>query len=164
MNTNVLLDLLENNARLTSRDLADILLQEETEDKEEIQRLEDEKIICGYHTVINYNRALKNEKVMAFIEVDCVPQRHKGYDKTAMKIANYPEIDTMYLLSGDCDFLCLVQGRTMFEVARFVSDKIACVEDVRSTKTLFVLKQYKTNGIIMKDAENDEPNRLVVTP
>ena len=81
MNTNVLLDLLENNARLTSRDLADILLEEETEVKEEIQRLEDEKIICGYHTVINYNRALKNEKVMAFIEVDCVPQRHKGYDK-----------------------------------------------------------------------------------
>lgn len=101
---------------------------------------------------------------MAFIEVDCTPQRHKGYDKTAMKIANYPEIDTMYLLSGDCDFLCLVQGKTMFEVARFVSDKIACVEDVRATKTLFVLKQYKQNGIVMKDEEDVESTRLVVTP
>ncbi|EOS60539.1 hypothetical protein C815_01210 [Firmicutes bacterium M10-2] len=164
MNSNGLLDLLENNARLTYQDLADILQEDETEIKKEIKHLEDERIICGYHTVINYNKALRNEKVMAFIEVDCTPQRHKGYDKTAMKIANYPEIDTMYLLSGDCDFLCLVQGKTMFEVARFVSDKIACVEDVRSTKTLFVLKQYKSNGIIMKDADPQETNRLVVTP
>ncbi len=164
MNSNGLLDLLENNARLTYQDLADILQEDETEIKKEIKHLEDERIICGYHTVINYNKALRNEKVMAFIEVDCTPQRHKGYDKTAMKIANYPEIDTMYLLSGDCDFLCLVQGKTMFEVARFVSDKIACVEDVRSTKTLFVLKQYKSNGIIMKDADPQEANRLVVTP
>ncbi|WP_297052701.1 Lrp/AsnC family transcriptional regulator [uncultured Dubosiella sp.] len=164
MNSNTLLDLLENNARLSSQDLADILQEDEKEIKQEIKKLEEEKIICGYHTVINYNRALKNEKVMAFIEVDCVPQRHTGYDKTAMKIANYPEIDTMYLLSGDCDFLCLVQGKTMFEVARFVSDKIACVEDVRSTKTLFVLKQYKTSGIIMKDEELEESSRLVVTP
>ncbi len=164
MNTNILLELLENNARLTTQDLADILHEDEALIKSEIQQLENEKIICGYHTVINYNKALKNEKVMAFIEVDCTPQRHKGYDKTAMKIANYPEIDTMYLLSGDCDFLCLVQGKTMFEVARFVSDKIACVEDVRATKTLFVLKQYKQNGIVMKDEEDVESTRLVVTP
>jgi len=105
MNTNILLELLENNARLTTQDLADILHEDEALIKSEIQQLEKEKIICGYHTVINYNKALKNEKVMAFIEVDCTPQRHKGYDKTAMKIANYPEIDTMYLLSGDCDFI-----------------------------------------------------------
>ena len=164
MNTNILLELLENNARLTTQDLADILHEDEALIKSEIQQLEKEKIIFGYHTVINYNKALKNEKVMAFIEVDCTPQRHKGYDKTAMKIANYPEIDTMYLLSGDCDFLCLVQGKTMFEVARFVSDKIACVEDVRATKTLFVLKQYKQNGIVMKDEEDVESTRLVVTP
>ena len=164
MNPNILLELLENNARLTTQDLADILHEDEALIKSEIQQLEKEKIICGYHTVINYNKALKNEKVMAFIEVDCTPQRHKGYDKTAMKIANYPEIDTMYLLSGDCDFLCLVQGKTMFEVARFVSDKIACVEDVRATKTLFVLKQYKQNGIVMKDEEDVESTRLVVTP
>ncbi len=158
MNTNILLELLENNARLTTQDLADILHEDEALIKSEIQQLEKEKIICGYHTVINYNKALKNEKVMAFIEVDCTPQRHKGYDKTAMKIANYPEIDTMYLLSGDCDFLCLVQGKTMFEVARFVSDKIACVEDVRATKTLFVLKQYKQNGIVMKMKKMSNPH------
>lgn len=164
MNQSKLLDLLESDARLTSQDLADILNEDKDEVAKEIKKLEDEKIICGYHTVINYNKALRDEKVLAYIEVDCIPQRNKGYDKTASLIANYPEVDTMYLLSGDCDFLCLVQGKTMFEVARFVSDKIACVEDVRSTKTLFVLKQYKQSGIVIVDQEKEEQYRLVVTP
>lgn len=164
MNQSRLLDLLENNARLTSQDLADILDEDKDEVSNEIKKLEEERIICGYHTVINYNKALRDEKVLAYIEVDCTPQRNQGYDKTAQLIANYPEVDTMYLLSGDCDFLCLVQGKTMFEVARFVSDKIACVEDVRSTKTLFVLKQYKQNGIVMLDKKKEEQDRLVVTP
>lgn len=101
---------------------------------------------------------------MAYIEVSCSPTRNRGYDKTAMTIANYPEVTTMYLLSGDCDFLCLVEGKTMFEVARFVSDKIACVEDVISTKTLFVLKQYKSSGILTESLKNDDNDRLVVTP
>lgn len=164
MNTNALLDLLEKDARLTAQDLADILDEEKDNVAREIGRLEDENVICGYHTVINYNRGLKDEKVMAFIEVDCTPTRDRGYDKTARLIANYPEISTMYLLSGDCDFLCLVEGKTMFEVARFISDKIACVEDVRSTKTLFVLKEYKKNGIVMQDEDSIVSERLVMTP
>lgn len=164
MNRGKILDLLENDARLSSQDLADILNEDKEQIASEIKKLEDEKIICGYHTVINYNKALRDEKVLAYIEVDCTPQRNQGYDKTAQLIANYPEVDTMYLLSGDCDFLCLVQGKTMFEVARFVSDKIACVEDVRSTKTLFVLKQYKQSGIVMVDKQKSEQDRLVVTP
>ena len=157
MNQSLILDLLENNARLTSQDLADILNEDEASIKSEIQSLEKNKIIY-------YNKALKDQKVLAYIEVSCTPTRNRGYDKTAALIANYPEVDTMYLLSGDCDFLCLVQGKTMFEVARFVSDKIACVEDVRSTKTLFVLKQYKQSGIVMIDKPEDKESRLVVTP
>ena len=152
MNQSLILDLLENNARLTSQDLADILNEDEASIKSEIQSLE------------KNNKALKDQKVLAYIEVSCTPTRNRGYDKTAALIANYPEVDTMYLLSGDCDFLCLVQGKTMFEVARFVSDKIACVEDVRSTKTLFVLKQYKQSGIVMIDKPEDKESRLVVTP
>ncbi|MCF0106824.1 MAG: Lrp/AsnC family transcriptional regulator [Holdemanella sp.] len=161
---NNILNLLENDARLTSQDLADVLNEDENEIKKIVKQLEDEKIICGYHTVINYNKALRDQKVMAYIEVSCTPQRNKGYDKTAQLIANYPEVDTMYLLSGDCDFLCLVQGKTMFEVARFVSDKIACVESVLGTKTLFVLKQYKQSGIVMNEPVQDDQDRLVVTP
>ena len=164
MNQGTILDLLENNARLTSQDLADILNEDKDTIAKQIEQLEKDKIICGYHTVINYNKAQKDQKVMAYIEVNCTPQRNQGYDKTALLIAKYPEVETMYLLSGDCDFLCLVSGKTMFEVARFVSDNIACVENVQSTKTLFVLKQYKQSGLLMQDEVQPEEPRLVVTP
>lgn len=164
MNQNRILDLLENDARLNAQDLADILNEDKSEIEKEIKSLEDKKIICGYHTVINYNKAQRDQKVMAYIEVDCSPQRNQGYDKTALQIANYPEVNSMYLLSGNCDFLCLVEGKTMFEVARFVSDKIACVENVISTKTLFVLKQYKQSGILTASKKDDDTSRLVVTP
>ena len=91
MNQNQLLDLLEKDARLRPQDLADILNEDVDDVSNEIKELEDKKIICGYHTVINYNRAQRNEKVMAYIEVSCSPQRNRGYDQTAMLIANYPE-------------------------------------------------------------------------
>lgn len=148
MNEQLILELLEKDARLNARDLADILQEEEADVAAAVREMEQNKIICGYHTVINYNKVLRDQKVMAFIEVDITPQRDKGYDYTAGLIANYPEVDSMYLITGDSDFICLVEGKTMFEVARFVSDKIACIKDVRSTKTLFVLKQYKQSGIM----------------
>ena len=78
MNQPAILDLLENNARLTSQDLADILNEDKETVEAEIQKLENEKIICGYHTVINYNKALRDQKVMAYIEVNCTPQRNQG--------------------------------------------------------------------------------------
>ena len=142
MNQGTILDLLENNARLTSQDLADILNEDKDTIAKQIEQLEKDKIICGYHTVINYNKAQKDQKVMAYIEVNCTPQRNQGYDKTALLIAKYPEVETMYLLSGDCDFLCLVSGKTMFEVARFVSDKIACVENVQSLAHRIILISF----------------------
>ena len=163
MNQLKLLELLEKDARLNAQDLADILNEDKQDVENEIKQLEKDQIICGYHTVINYNKGLRDQKVMAFIEVDCSPTRDSGYDRTAMMIANYPEVNTMYLLSGECDFLCLIEGKTMFEVARFVSDKIACVENVISTKTLFVLKQYKTNGIVVDNFKEEETDRMVVS-
>lgn len=164
MNEQLILDLLEKDARLNARDLADIINEEESEIKDSIRRMEEEKIICGYHTVINYNKVQRDQKVMAYIEVDVRPQRDKGYDYTANLIANYPEVDSMYLITGDFDFICLVEGKTMFEVARFVSDKIACIKDVHSTKTLFVLKQYKQSGILTGAGPDDnKEDRLVVS-
>ena len=163
MNQLKLLELLEKDARLNAQDLADILNEDKQDVENEIKQVEKDQIICGYHTVINYNKGLRDQKVMAFIEVDCSPTRDSGYDRTAMMIANYPEVNTMYLLSGECDFLCLIEGKTMFEVARFVSDKIACVENVISTKTLFVLKQYKTNGIVVDNFKEEETDRMVVS-
>lgn len=159
-----ILELLEKDARLTARDLADILHEEESEVQSAITAMEDDKIICGYHTVINYNKVLKDQMIMAFIEVGVRPMKDKGYDFTANRIASYPEVDSMYLITGDNDFICLVQGKTMFEVCRFVSDKIACIEDVQSTKTLFVLKQYKQSGIKTgAGRQSSEEDRLVVS-
>lgn len=164
MDIQEILSLLEKDARLTPRDLADILSEDEMAVSEEIRELEKNKIICGYHTVINYNKVLRDQIVMAFIEVDIKPQRDKGYDYTANLIANYPEVDSMYLITGDSDFICLVQGKSMFEVARFVSDKIACIQDVNSTKTLFVLKQYKQSGLLTGDGRQEiTEDRLVVS-
>lgn len=164
MDQQKILELLEKDARLTSQDLADILNEDAGEVEGLVRSLENDKIICGYHTVINYNKVLRDELCMAFIEVDVQPQRDKGYDYTANLIANYPEVDSLYLITGDSDFIVLVQGRTMFEVARFVSDKIACIEDVQGTKTLFVLKQYKQSGILTgAGEETNEDSRLVVS-
>lgn len=101
---------------------------------------------------------------MAIIEVGVTPQRDYGYDKIARTIARYPEVDTMYLLSGKSEFMCMVYGKSMYDVASFVADKIACIDAVKSTVTLFVLKQYKESGIILEDERKHNGERLVVTP
>ena len=163
MDENLLLSLIENNAKMEVVDLAATLNETEENVDKTIKDLEKNKTIYGYHTLINWDKT-NHDVCTAVIQVNAKPERDYGYDRIAKKIYNFPEVDTMYLLSGDCDFLCLVQGKTMFEVARFVSDKIACVEDVRSTKTLFVLKQYKQSGIVMIDKPEDKESRLVVTP
>ena len=164
MNYQSILELLEKDARLNTRDLADILQENESDVKDAVRKLEDEKIICGYHTVINYNKVQKDQKILAFIEIGVRPMKDKGYDYTANRIAGYPEINSMYLITGDKDFICLVEGKTMFEVCSFVSDKIACIEDVQSTKTLFVLKQYKQSGIMTGAGRPDrKEDRLVVS-
>ena len=163
-NDQSILELLENDARLDARDLADILGEDETTVASSVRRMEDERIICGYHTVINYNKVLRDERIMAFIEVDVTPMKDRGYDHTAALLAKYPEIDSLYLITGDNDFICLVQGRTMFEVCQFVADRIAVMENVRSTKTLFVLKQYKQSGVLTGGGRaSDGEGRLVVS-
>ena len=159
-----LLSLLETNARLSVRDLSDILLEEEENIIQRMDSLEKRKIICGYHTVINWDKASRGRKVMAIIEVGVTPQRDYGYDKIARTIARYPEVDTMYLLSGKSEFMCMVYGKSMYDVASFVADKIACIDAVKSTVTLFVLKQYKESGIILEDERKHNGERLVVTP
>lgn len=110
-NDQAILELLENDARLDARDLADILGEEAQEVQQAVRRMEEQKIICGYHTVINYNKVLRDERIMAFIEVDVSPMKDKGYDHTAALLAKYPEIDSLYLITGDNDFICWCKAR-----------------------------------------------------
>ena len=162
MNTELLLSLLETNARYSTRDLADVLLEDEDSVIHTMSDLEKKKIICGYHTIINWDKTNK-EKVMALIEVGVTPERDYGYDKIAKNIYRYPEVDTMYLMSGKSEFIVIIYGKTMQEVSNFVGTKLAPTQNVVSTSTFFVLKEYKVNGVIF-DEEEKHNERLVVTP
>ena len=163
MEERILLSLLEKNARREVRDLADILQESEENIMETMTQLEKEKVINGYHTVINWERA-NVDRVSALIEVSCQPERDYGYDRIASMIYSYSEVETMYLMSGKSEFIVMVEGKTMQEISNFVGAKLAVVEGVTGTNTNFVLKNYKTAGIILSDNEDDEDDRMVVMP
>lgn len=158
-----LLSLLENNARLSVTDLSKALNESEENVLNKMQELEKEKVICGYHTIINWDKT-NNEEVLALIQVNASPERDYGYDRIAKKIYRFPEVDSMYLLSGSFAFVVIVKERTMQEVARFVASKLAPIDEVTGTATYFVLKQYKNNGIILEEENDKTDKRLVVTP
>lgn len=162
MKQEVLLSLLETNARYSTRDLADILLQDEQSIIHSMNELEKKKIICGYHTIINWDKT-NAQKVMALIAVEVSPERDYGYDRIARNIYRFPEVDTMYLMSGKSEFIVIIYGKTMQEIANFVGSKLATTEHVTSTSTYFVLKEYKMNGVVF-DEEEKPVERLVVTP
>ena len=127
----------------------------------EIAAMEKEKIICGYHTLINWDNT-SNEKVSALIEVRVTPQRGIGFDKIAERIYRFDEVNAVYLMSGAFDFTVLIEGKTMKEVALFVSNKLSTMDQILSTATHLVLKKYKDHGTILVDSSKDE--RMIVTP
>lgn len=156
-----LLKLIENDATLTSSELALMLSKEEGDIKAMISELEREGIILGTKTVIDWDKT-DREYVNALIEVKVMPQRDDGFDKIAEKIYNYPEIKALYLMSGGFDFTVLIEGKTMKEVAYFVARKLAPVEFVTSTATHFVLKTYKDNGVVYKTPDSDPREKLMI--
>lgn len=155
-----ILAVMEKNSRIDLHDLAILLGEEETAVANEIAEMEKAHIICGYHTLINWDNT-SNEKVVALIEVKVTPQRGMGFDKIAERIYQYNEVNAVYLMSGAYDFTVFIEGKTMREVANFVSDKLSPMESVLSTATHFVLKKYKDHGTILAQKEQDE--RMLVT-
>ena len=122
--------------------------------------MEKEKIICGYHTLIDWDKA-GVETVTALIEVRVTPQRNQGFDRIAERIYNYPEVNAVYLISGGYDLLVTLEGKTLKEVSQFVSEKLSTVDSVISTATHFILKKYKDHGtILVKKADSE---RMPVT-
>ena len=144
-------------------DLAAALDETEDDVIEKLSGLERQKVICGYHTIINWDLT-NTEMVTALIQINASPEREYGYDRIASRIYKYDEIDTMYLLSGSFEFVAIVKGKTMQEVAHFVASKLACLDGVSGTSTYFVLKQYKNDGVILIEDEDGQNDRLVVTP
>ena len=136
-----ILSYIETNSRIDMHDLAIMMGTDEATIMNELEEMEQAHIICGYHTLINWEKA-GIEKVTAMIEVRVTPQRGMGFDKVAERIYNYPEVNSVYLISGGFDFMVTLEGKTLREVSEFVSDKLSPLDSVLSTKTNFILKKY----------------------
>ena len=156
-----ILAIIEKNSRIDLKDLAALLGESEAAVANEIADMEKENIICGYHTMINWDNT-GNEKVIALIEVKVTPQRGMGFDKIAERIYQYSEVNSVYLMSGAFDFTVIIEGKTMREVAQFVSEKLSPMDSVLSTATHFVLKKYKDHDTVMYEKPGDE--RMMITP
>jgi len=156
-----ILSILEKNSKVDVHELSIRLGVGETEVANEIANMEAEKIICGYHTLIDWDKT-SLDKVDALIEVKVTPQRGLGFDSIAERIYKYDEVKALYLMSGGFDFTVIIEGKTMKSVAQFVSDKLAPLDSVLSTSTHFVLKKYKDHGTVLDEEDKDE--RIMITP
>ncbi len=156
-----LLSIIEKNSRIGLNELAVMLGTSEDEVLKELETLEKENIICGYHTLIDWEKT-SIEKVTALIEVRVTPQRGQGFDKIAQRIYNYPEVKAVYLISGGFDLLVILEEKSLREIANFVSDKLSTLESVLSTGTHFILKKYKDFGTILDKKHED--GREIISP
>ena len=156
-----ILGIIEKNARISTREMAVVLGTEEIEIVNAIQHMQDEGIICGFNTMIDWDRT-DIEKVTALIEVRVTPQRGKGFDEIAERIYKYPEVHSVYLISGGYDLLVTLEGKTLKEISSFVSSKLSTFDTVISTATHFILRKYKDHGTIMTKKYVDQ--REIITP
>lgn len=157
-----ILDAISKNSRYSLEDLASMLGTDVNTVAKEIEEMEENKVICGYPTLINWDKT-DCERVTALIEVKVTPQRDMGFNKVAERIYKFDEVEAVYLMSGGFDLTVMIEGKSMKEVARFVSEKLSTLEYVTSTATYFVLKKYKEHGLVMTDEHHDS-ERMLITP
>ncbi len=158
-----ILELLEQNSRLSPADIAAMIGESEELVAEAVTEMEKEKIICGYRTVVNWEKT-SEERVTAQIGVKIAPVRGEGFDRIAARLSRFEEVDSVYLMSGSSyDLILTIEGESMKDIAHFVYDKIAPMETVVSTSTYFVLRKYKEHGV-MFDAGREADERLQIMP
>ena len=158
-----ILQLLVHNSRLTPEEIGQQIGAEPEEVAKEIQLMEENKVICGYNTLINWENT-DREMVTALIEVKVTPQRGNGFDKIAERIYRFEEVKAVYLMSGGFDLTVILEGKSLKEIAFFVSDKLAPIDAVIGTSTHFVLKSYKDHGVIISQGDKKEDKRMIVSP
>ncbi len=156
-----ILKILENDARATPEQISTMTGIPAKEVTKLIKQAEKDRVILKYKTMINWNK-VEDEQVSALIEVRVTPQRDVGFTSIAERIYRFPQARTVYLLSGTYDLLVLVTGKTMHEVADFVSQKLAPIEGVQATVTHFMLKKYKEDGEIIEDKEGTRRQQVVL--
>ena len=154
-----ILAILEKNSRIDLKELAVLLGMEELDIVNEMAAMEKEGIICGYHTLIDWEKT-SIDKVTALIEVRVTPQRGQGFDNIAERIYKYPEVTAVYLISGAYDLLVTLDGKNLRDISRFVSDKLSTMDYVLSTATHFILKKYKDHGTILAKKYEDEREKV----
>jgi DNA-binding Lrp family transcriptional regulator len=156
-----ILRLIENDAKLTPKTIATMLDEDEQKVAAAIKKLEREKIILGYNTIINWER-LGDDGVTAMIDVKVTPEREVGFNNVAERICRFPEVQCVYLMSGTYDLSVVVSGDNMKDISWFVSHKLSTLDQVQSTTTHFILKRYKQENFVFEEPEQDK--RLVVSP
>ena len=149
------------NSRLSTEDLAMMLDSSSEEINELLEEMENEGIICGYPTLINWDKVDDNQ-VTALIELKIVPERGRGFDKIAQRIYKFEEVESLYLMSGGYDLTVIVHGKNMKDVAWFVATKLAPMDYIQSTATHFVLKKYKEYGLSLVENNNDDERQLIL--
>lgn len=149
-------------SRVTADELGKRLGAAPEDIEKELKAMEEEGIICGYPTLINWDKT-DYEVATAIIEVKVAPQRGLGFDKIAERIYKFDEVNSVYLISGSCDLCVIIEGRSMREIANFVTSKLSPMESVLSTATNFVLKKYKEDGMVMSEPQNED-ERMIITP
>ncbi|MEG0874653.1 MAG: Lrp/AsnC family transcriptional regulator [Clostridiales bacterium] len=155
-----LLEILVENSRTPKKTIAGMLGIDEAEVAAAMDELEKNKVILKYTTVVNWEKTSKENAVSARIDVQVQPQREVGFDEIAKRICRFPEVKSLFLVSGKFDFVVMVEGKTMMDISNFVSGKLSTIDGIKSTWTNFILKSYKDNEVIF-DEENTD-NRQVV--
>ena len=156
-----LLLIIEKNSRIDLKELAVILGVSVEDVVNELQALEKEGIICGYHTLVDWDKT-SVEKINALIEVRVTPQRGQGFDHIAERIYNYPEVKSVYLISGAYDLLVTLEEKSLKEISAFVSDKLSTLDSVLSTATHFILKKYKDHGTILEKKQHEDEREMML--
>ena len=156
-----ILDILEDDAKVTPAEIAVRLGLKEDEVAGAIERLEKDRVIVKYKAKVNWEKA-DDQRLFAFIDVRVAPERNRGFDAVASRLYKFPEVHSLYLMSGDHDLTVVVEGRSLKEIAAFVAERLAPIEGVQGTATHFVLKSYKDDGDVL--VEEDEDRRLAITP
>ncbi|MBG9911796.1 AsnC family transcriptional regulator [Bacillus xiamenensis] len=157
-----ILEILDENSRADLNTIAKMAGVTTEEAKAIIQKLEDQKVIIDYSTMIDWRKVDGHEGVTAMIDVKVTPKRGVGFDEIAERIYRFQEVESVYLMSGVYDLSVVIRGRSMSDIARFVSEKLSTLDSVVSTTTHFILKKYKHDGKVFESGDDDK--RIVVSP
>jgi DNA-binding Lrp family transcriptional regulator len=159
-----ILKIIEENHKVPVETIALMAMTSEETIQSTIKKLEDEKIIMSYPTLIDWTKVEGQENIVAMIDVKVTPKRGVGFDEVAERIYRFPEVSSLYLMSGAYDLSITIEGKTMNQIAAFVSEKLSTIENVVSTTTHFMLKKYKHDGVIFESGADDKDRRIVVSP